>query len=116
MFSGSSTNILDGLEATRQNLTIMLMTQKSSFFGDPYFGSNIKKMIFEQNSNVIRDLIIDDLYTCIANFMPNIKVERKDIQIVSDRATIHANIKAKNLIDFNMEEISIALFNLEELE
>ena len=48
--------------------------------------------------------------------MPKIRVERKDIEIIQDTATVHANLKVKNLIDFNMEEFSIALFNLEELD
>ena len=115
MFSNASTNMVDGHEATAQNLINTLYASKSSHFGDPYFGSNIKRRIFEQNDIILRDLIIDDIYTAISTFMPQIRVERKDIEIVQDRATIHANLKVKNLIDFNVEEFSIALFNLEEL-
>ena len=115
IFSNSATNIVSGHEATYQNLKHTLFAQKSSFFGDPYFGSNIKKRIFEQNDVVLRDLIIDDIYTTITTFMPQIRVERKDIEIVSDMGSIHANLKVKNLIDYNIEEFSIALFNLEEI-
>lgn len=116
IFSNTSTNTIDGHEATSQNLKYTLFAQKNSHFGDPYFGSNIKRRIFEQNDIILRDLIIDDIYITISTFMPQIRVERKDIEIVQDTATVHANIKAKNLIDFNIEEYSIALFNLEELD
>lgn len=116
IFSNASTNIIEGHEATAQNLINTLFAQKSSHFGDPYFGSNIKRRIFEQNDTILRDLIIDDIYTTISTFMPQIRVERKDIEIIQDTATVHANLKVKNLIDFNMEEFSIALFNLEELD
>ena len=116
IFSDSSTNIVTGHEATSQNILQTLRAQKGSCFGDPYFGSNIKKLLFEQNNNILRDLVIDDLYTSIATFMPNVRVERKNIEVTSDNTTIYANLKLKNLIDFNMEEISIALFNIEELE
>lgn len=116
IFSNASTNLVDGHEATAQNLKHTLFAQKSSHFGDPYFGSNIKRRIFEQNDTILRDLIIDDIYTTISTFMPQIRVERKDIEIIQDTATVHANLKVKNLIDFNMEEFSIALFNLEELD
>ena len=85
-------------------------------FGDPYFGTNLKKLIYEQNTVVLRDIFIDDIYSAIALFMPQVRVERKDITITSDRATLYVSIKAKNLIDFTMEEVNIALFNLEELE
>ena len=116
IFSPASTNTVSGREATAQNLILTLQAQKSSLFGDPYFGSNLKRMLFEQNNNVLRDLIIDDIYTTISTFMPNIRVERKNIEVNSDGSTLYANIKLKNLIDFNMEEVSIALFNIEELE
>ena len=116
MFSNASTNLVEGHESTSQNLILTLYAEKSSLFGDPYFGSNIKKMIFEQNNNVLRDILIDDIYTVISNFMPQVRVERKNIEIVFDNAIIYANLKLKNLIDFNIEEISITLFNLEEAE
>ena len=116
IFANASTNVVSGVEATQQNLKYMLAAQKKSFFGDPYFGSDIKKRIFEQNDIILRDLIIDDIYTAIANFMPQVQVERKNIEIISDTATIYANIKLKNLIDFNMEDVTIALFNLEEFQ
>ena len=116
IFSSASTNTISGKEATAQNLILTLQAQKSSLFGDPYFGSNLKRMLFEQNNTVLRDLIIDDIYTTISTFMPNIRVERKNIEVNSDGSTLYANIKLKNLIDFNMEEVSIALFNIEELE
>lgn len=115
IFSNASTNIVQGHEATAQNLKSTLFAEKRSVFGDPYFGSNIKRRIFEQNDIILKDLLIDDIYTAIATFMPQIKVERKDIEITSNTAQVQVTIKARNLIDFNMEEFNIALFNLEEL-
>ena len=116
IFSNASTNLVQGHEATAQNLILTLFAQKNSFFGDPYFGSNIKRRIFEQNDIILRDLIIDDIYTTISTFMPQVRVDRKDIELVSDTGTIHANLKLKNLIDYKIEEVSIALFNLEEID
>ena len=116
IFSDSATNTISGHDATAQNIKLTLMAQRNEHFGDPYFGSNIKRMIYDQNNNVLRDLLLDDLYTTIATFLPQIKVERKDIEITSDGVSVYANMKLKNLIDFNIEEVSIALFNIEELE
>jgi phage baseplate assembly protein W len=47
MFGSASTKIVSDQESTAQNLKTLLMTQKGSFFGDPYFGTNIKRLIFE---------------------------------------------------------------------
>lgn len=116
IFSNAATNIVSDHEATAQNLRLMFQATKGSFFGDPYFGTNIKRLIFEQNNNVLRDIVIDDLYTSISAFMPQISVKREDIEIISDGTTLYANLKLKNLIDFKLDEVSIALFNIEELE
>ena len=116
IFSTTSVNTISGKGATAQNLILTLQAQKSSLFGDPYFGSNLKRMIFEQNNIILRDIVIDDIYTTISTFLPNVRVERKNIEINLSEGTLYANIKLKNLIDFNMEEVSIALFNIEELE
>lgn len=116
MFGSASTKLVSGHQATSQNLKTLLMSEKTSFFGDPYFGTNIKRLIFEQNNQILRDIIIDDIYTSIATFLPQIRVKRTDIELNSDGTTLHVSIKAQNLLDFNMETINLALFNIEELE
>ena len=59
-------------------------------------------------------MIIDDLYTAIKLFMPQIIVERKDITIKSDtRGTITANIKAVNRLDFSTDMYNIVLLQSE---
>lgn len=115
MFRSASTKTVSELEATSQNLKILLMSEKSSLFGDPYFGTNLKKLIFEQNNQVLRDIVIDDIYSAIATFLPQLKVNRKDIELNSDGTTLYVSIKARNLLDFNLETINLALFNIEEI-
>ena len=116
MFSSASTNLVYDRDATWQNLKTSLLIDKGSMFGDPHWGSGIKRLMFEQNSSILRDIVIDDIYNNIANFMPQVRVQRKDIEINSDGSTLYASIRAKNLIDFQLETVNIALFNLEELE
>ena len=116
MFGSASTKLVSDRAATSQNLKTLLMSEKTSFFGDPYFGTNIKRLIFEQNNQILRDIVIDDIYTSIATFLPQVRVKRSDIELNSDGTTLYVSIKAQNLLDFNMETINLALFNIEELE
>jgi hypothetical protein len=46
--------------------------------------------------------------------MPQIKVDRKDITVTSDRASVFANIKAINLLDFTTNLYNINLTDSEE--
>lgn len=115
MFSNTSTNIISDHEATVSNLKLLLYSSKKSLFGDPYFGTNLKKLTFDQNNNVLRDLVIDDIYTSILTFIPQLVVKREDITITSDRTTVYANIKALNLLDYTTDLYNINLTKNEEL-
>lgn len=115
MLGNSSTNIIRDHDATASNLKLLLLSDKTSLFGDPYFGTNIKKLIHDQNNIVIRDLVVDDIYTAITTFMPQIIVKRSDIKVTSDRSNVYVNIKCLNLIDYTIDLYNINLTSDEEL-
>lgn len=111
MFSNTVTNIVEDYDATLQNLKMLLWSEKGELFGDPYYGTNLRKFLYDQNDAILRDLLIDDIYTAIATFMPQIKVNRKDIIITSDGAKITINIIALNRVNFQTDLYSIALLD-----
>lgn len=115
MLNNSSTNTVKDHDATASNLKLLLLSDKTSLFGDPYFGTNIKKLIHDQNNIVIRDLVIDDIYTAITTFMPQIIVKHGDIKVTSDRSNVYVNIKCLNLIDYTTDLYNINLTSDEEL-
>ena len=114
MFSAGSTKIKYDRDATEQNLLLLLMSTKQSLFGDPNYGTNIKKLMFEQNNHILRDIIIDDIQSNIAIFLPQIQVQRKDIELVSQGSTLYVNLRVRNMIDYSFEYFSLALYTLEE--
>jgi hypothetical protein len=81
-------------EATYQNLKYLLLSTKKTLLGDPYFGVNLRNMIYEKNNVVLRDLIIDDVFTNISIYMPQLRIERKNIEVVSTRNLIEVTIRA----------------------
>ena len=115
MLGNSSTNIIKDHDATSSNLKLLLLSDKTSLFGDPYFGTNIKKLIHDQNNIVLRDLVIDDIYTAITTFMPQIIVKRGDIKVTSDQSNVYVNIKCLNLIDYTTDLYNINLTSDEEI-
>lgn len=116
MFNRNTTNIVKDFNATKQNTILLLCSEKGELFGDPYFGVRLKRYLFEQNNYILKDIIIDEIYTQLALFMPQLKVERKDIKIVQDRAKIYCNFKAKNLANYKTDMYSLCLFNDEDGE
>ena len=66
-------------------------------------------MLQDQNSPVLKDLVIDDIFDAIVSFMPQIKVSRNDIKVVQKLDNIYIQIRATNVVDFvtNLYEISL---------
>lgn len=102
MLSSAHANIIEDREATISNFRLLLASWKTSLFGDPYFGTNIKRFIYEQNNIILRDLIIDDIVLAIHDFMPQIYVERKDVIIKVKKQEVYAQITCINKLD-NMQ-------------
>ena len=110
IFNSVSTNIVTDKEATFNNLYILLRSEMGELFGDPYFGINLKRYIFEQNNNVLRDILVDEIYNQIKVFMPQLTVTRKDITITTDKAKIYAHIKGINKLDFTNNTYNLVLY------
>ena len=115
MLYSTSTKLVSDHEATKQNMKLVLLSDRGTLFGDPYFGSLWKKLLFEQNNEILRDIIIDDILITLQTFMPQLLVKREHIEVNSDRYSIYINIKATNLLDYQTDMYSIKLME-DELE
>lgn len=109
MFGTAVTNLVEDHEATISNMRLLLASWKTSLFGDPYFGTKVKEFIYEQNNVILHDIIIDNLYTSLKQFIPQVHLTRKDITIVADRTSLYATINCINKIDNQPDMFSIEL-------
>lgn len=106
-----TTNVVEDHEATMSNLKLLLLSDRGALFGDPYFGTNLKRLMFDQNNYVLRDVVIDDIYTAILQFMPQILVKRKDITVTADKTRVQINIKAQNMLDYQLDTYNLVLLS-----
>lgn len=109
MFTNSKTMLYNDREATVSNLKLLLLSDKTSLLGDPYFGTNLKRMIFENGSVLLRDIIIDDIYTAIVTFMPQIQLTRDNIDVEIDDLTVTITIRCINKINYQTDLYIIKL-------
>ena len=110
MFNRTVTNLVIDYDATLQNLKMLLWSAKGELFGDPYYGTSLRKYLYDQNDTVLQDILIDDIYTAIKVFMPQIIIERKDVKIFrSDKGEVSCTIKAINRADFTTDLYTIVL-------
>lgn len=102
----------DFLKATRQNLELLLQSERGELVGDPYYGILLKRFLFEQNNYILRDMLIDVLYTQISLFMPQLRVERRDIKVFKEKekGKVYCTITGINQIDYQVNTYSLKLF------
>lgn len=99
MFSTARTNIIEDKQATGSNMKLLLASWKKALLGDPYFGTNLKKFLYEQNNILLQDLIIDEIYVSLQIFMPQVYLKRKDIKITHSGTEVYATINCINKLD-----------------
>lgn len=110
IFNGSTTYVASGSQQAMINLKLLLLSERGSLFGDPAFGCNLRKLIFEQNTNITADLLIDEIYTAIGYFLPQLIVKRNDIKIYKTEDNyFYATVNAINKTDYTNNLYTIKL-------
>ena len=119
MFNTNSTRVWKSSEhinATKQNIKLVLYSERGELIGDPYFGLMLRHFMFDQNNYILRDQIIDMIYTQLAIFIPQVHVERKDITVFQDRekAKLYCEFSGINQIDYQLNTYQLVLFDSNE--
>lgn len=120
MFRGNATVVdEDSTNSAKASLTclhLLLGSECETLFGDPEFGLYLRKYMFDQNNFVLRDILIDEIYTKITTFCPQIFLERKNIKITNSGKSVFVNITCKDKVTFRNNIFNLKLFESEENE
>lgn len=115
MFTNNSTNVWKSseyLDATKQNVKLLLKSERGELFGDPYYGVLLKHALFDQNHIVLRDILIDIIYTQLVLFIPQVHIDRNDINIIQNRekGILYLEFSGINQIDYTVNTYNLVLF------
>lgn len=118
MFRGNATvvNRDNDSAALLQGLHLLLSSEAGTLFGDPDFGLRLRRYLFEPNNYILRDILIDEIYTQITTFFPQVYLERKNITIEQSGYKLYVNIKCKNQKTFENNMFNLVLYEIEETE
>lgn len=111
IFKGNSTSVQTGIEATKTCVHLTLSSERGELFGDPEFGIRLKRYIYNQNSYILRDVIIDEIFEQLRLFHPQLIVQRNDIKIVQNTTQLIATIKCINKVDYTTNMFNIVLLD-----
>ena len=111
IFNKSTVNLVKDYDAIRQNLILLLGSNKGGLFGDPWFGTNVKQILWDQNHrDILTDIVQDQIFEAIYSYMPNnVKINRDDItiNIVDNYANVQINLSAYSNKENDMLNISL---------
>ena len=112
IFNGSRVNLSKGRNAIKANLTALLASDKGALFGDPYYGTRLKSLLWEQAYDpIVRDLIKEDVFEAIYSYMPQITVKRDSIKIDIIDNIVMASIEVSDDLGIESNLYEIALLN-----
>lgn len=116
MFRSNSSNIWledEHGKATRQNVLLLLQSERGELECDPYFGILLKHYMFNQNSYILKDMLLDTIYTQIAIFLPQVRVNRNSIDLIADplKGRLYCSFSGTNQIDYTHNTFNLLLFD-----
>lgn len=83
---------LENEESIKNSIKNILLTDKGERFFNPTFGSDVKKMLFENFSSATEQIIRDLVKTCIKNFEPRANVIDVKVEEYLDQNRISLTI------------------------
>lgn len=104
----------DEASLIRQNIKLLLNSTKKELLGDPYFGTNLKRYLFEPNDLVLRDLIIDEVYNAIRLFIKQVSLERNSIVVTLNNNKLTISFKLLYNYNKQIDVFSIVLMEGDE--
>lgn len=120
LFKSNSTNVWsdsDFHKLTKQNTILLLQSERGELECDPYFGVMLKHYLYSQNNYLLKDILIDTLYTQIAIFIPQVKVDRASVEIITDRerGKLYCQFSGINQLDYQYNTYNLLLFEDQEI-
>jgi phage baseplate assembly protein W len=112
IFNGSKVNLNKDYDAIKVNLKSLLMSNRGGLYGDPFYGLNMKQILWDQACKpVVVELLKDEIFNAIYSYMPQIEITRDDIDVQVDGNLVQASIevKADSKIPSNLFNIKIML-------
>ena len=116
MFNNSNTNVKKDNEATLICMHLLLSSESGTLTWDPDFGIKIRRYYFNQNNYILRNILVDEIYTKVAAFCPQLFLERKNIKIRQEGKKLIADIYCKNRDNFETNTYNLVLFESDEGE
>jgi len=86
----------------QSNVKNLLLTQKGERLAQPTFGSDLHRLIFEQNDGELEEKIYNAIDSAISQWLPQLAIQKVDVEATAD-------MKDKNQVDVHI--VFVAKYN-----
>lgn len=90
--SQGKTLLVTEINAINQSIGLILSTAKGELFGDPNFGCNLYKYIYDYEGSTLENLIKDEIVSSLNDQEPRIFVDKENISISYEGTNVIINI------------------------
>ena len=87
------TKLVSGVASIEDSLTSLLSTSKGELFGDPNYGCNIMKSVYDMNDVILADILRTEIVNSIFKYENRIVVSEGLIDVKTDENTVNVNIR-----------------------
>lgn len=71
---------------------LLLTTARGELLGDPGYGTNLHRMIYDYNDSILHDMIQEEILYSVKRYEPRIIMSSKNINITSDENKVTISI------------------------
>ncbi len=97
LFNGD-TQLDVNFDSINRSISLILLTGKGELFGNPNYGSDIKRYQFMEITPEIKNLLADEIVNSIRQFENRVEITNNDIIIkqINDKLSINIKYSLKN--------------------
>jgi len=111
MFNKSHINLEKDYDAIKQDLILLLGSNKGGLYGDPWFGTEIKSILWDQaHEDIAVRIIKEQIYESIYSYMSNnVTINPDDVivNIIDNYVNVQINLSAYSNKENDMLNISL---------
>ena len=92
MFNSVYTNVTEDITSDINNIDLFFNSKKGELFGDPHFGTLIHSFLFDQNGVILKEVLLNEIYEEIRQYLPQLIIDRKNIDIKQIRDRLYLTL------------------------
>lgn len=85
-------SVISEIESINNCIGLLLRSSRGELVGDPMFGTNLMKMMYEPNDYILQDSVRSEIVTAINKYENRVYVTESDIDVSSDDNVVDVSI------------------------